>query len=96
MPCLCLKTIEKELLESASEQTTSEIVSLTSDLQCRQFLNSFKKQRNIKIDSVYLPNLIDILIHYHEIVVLLHKFKSLFNSDIYETPAKRIKTILKS
>ena len=84
LPCFCLKSIEKNFLEQASDQLIEEIVTLNSVKNSEVFLQKFLKNNDLKIDSVILPNLVELLIYYNESIILLHKFKSLYNSSTEE------------
>lgn len=75
--CLCLKSIEKQLFENIVQCPTSEIVQLKDYKQCEQFIQKFEKSIKVSIDSIKIPNLIDIVIYYHELLLIVQKLKSM-------------------
>jgi hypothetical protein len=94
-PCLCLKSLERQLFESAANKSITYIVNLKNLTICESFLKSFENEQRIEIDDLTKRNLIDVLIYYKEIILLYKKLKSLYNSTESEE-GSRLESILNS
>lgn len=92
LPSLCLNEIERQLFQFASEQNISFLVTLSNIKACQKFLKFFLTQKQIKVDPIIEPNLVQNLIYYNEIIILNHKFNTIYNSE-FEIP-NRIEKIL--
>jgi hypothetical protein len=93
LSCLCLKSEELNHIESfANEMTLSNLVSF-NNVKMRK--NIFKIYKNLfqNINSVSEPNLINLFVHYNELIIIYKKMKSLYNHKINDT--NRIEEILK-
>ena len=74
---LCLKSVERRSIEFASEQSTSIVASLNDINKCKKFI-----QEKLDIDCVVESNIIDLFLYYHELILIIHKLKSLFNKKM--------------
>ena len=87
IPSLCLKNIEKLFFEFIANQPLCDIVQLNSE-KCGAFLNEFKRKLNLSIDTMLEVNLSDVMIYYHELIIIFKKMKSLIkptdHSDRFE------------
>ncbi len=92
LSCLCLKSCEREYIEAyAYETTLSNIINFFDKKVRKNVFQQFKRSRNI--DSVHEQNLVDLFLHYTELIILFKKMKSLNNSEINDQ--SRIELILK-
>ena len=96
LPALCLKTLERQVLEEASEETLQYIIELNRRKNTQIFLRKIKNKNKFKIDSVVQPNLSDLIIYYHETIIIVHKLKSLYNPSFDEEKESRLRRILDS
>ena len=76
IPCLSFKNLERQFFEFVSKQQISEIVHLNGP-KATLFLNDFKEEKEIEIDIITQPNLIDIVVYYKELIIIYKKLKSL-------------------
>ena len=94
LPCLCLKNLERELLENASKLMTSDIVSLNNRQNSKKFVQKFLQEQIEDHDLILEPNLTDTLLYYNEITLLLQKINTLINSEINLNQNERLQNIL--
>lgn len=76
---LCIKSIEKQILESVLLEPTSVLITLKDFKSCETLMKSLALKNTLSIDSIQLSNLIDIIIHYNELLIVLQKLKSMHN-----------------
>ncbi len=89
--CLCLKSFERQFLEDfADEISLSKIVTLNEKKKIKNIIQHFKDQK--QINSVIEMNLIELVLHYNELIILYKKIKSLNNAEV--NPINRIEAIL--
>jgi hypothetical protein len=89
--CLCLKSFERQFLEDfVNEIPITKLITLTDKRMINQVIQN-KKQKQ-KIDDVIEQNLIELLLYYHELIILFKKIQSLNNPKINES--NRIEAIL--
>jgi hypothetical protein len=92
LSCLCLKSSEREYIEAfANEVTLSNIVNFSNKRVRKEVFQKFKQSRNI--NSVHEQNIIDLLLHYNELIIIFKKIKSLNITEINDL--KRIEVMLK-
>ena len=77
---LCLKDTERSCMEFLTEQSTVIIVSISDKKKCEQFI-----KKNFVIDSVLKPTIRDLFLYYHEILLLIHKLKTLHNAKVQKS-----------
>ena len=94
LPCLCLQSNQRQIFQSVIKQSISVIVSLNNYQTCQKYLQNEQQKSNLKIDDITLPNLIDELIYYNELLLIIYKIKSLHNSEITVAGSIRIQAIL--
>jgi len=89
--CLCLKSFERQFLEDfANEIPITKLITLTDKRMINQVIQNQKQKQ--KIDDVIEQNLIELLLYYHELMILFKKIQSLNNPKINES--NRIEAIL--
>ena len=76
---LCLKPIEKQILEILILEPTSVLITLKDFKSCETLITSLTLKNTLLIDSIQLSNLIDIVIYYNELLIVLQKLKSMHN-----------------
>jgi hypothetical protein len=81
LPSLCLNEIERTLFQFATEQDISFLVTLNNLKACEKFVTFFQTTKKIKIDPILEPNFVQNLIYYNEIIIINHKFQSIYNSE---------------
>jgi hypothetical protein len=77
LSALCLKINERNCLEYLSDQSTALIVSLNQRKKCEKFVTE-----KLNIDSVIKSNIIDLFLYYNELMLIIHKLKTLYNHDM--------------
>ena len=82
LSCLCLKSIEKQLLENVALQSTEDIIALKNHQMCENFIKNFEEINKFSIDSVQISNLIDLVIYYNELLIVIQKLKSMYNPEV--------------
>ena len=92
LPSLCLNNIEVQIFEFASEQSISFLVTLNNYKNCEKFIKTFESVKELNIDSILQSNFVYNLIYYNEIIILYHKFQSIYNLELEST--NRIMTII--
>lgn len=82
LSCLCLKSIEKQLLESVTLQSTEDILALKDHKTCEKFIKHFEEINKFSIDSVQISNLLDTVIYYNDLLIIIQKLKSMYNPEV--------------
>jgi hypothetical protein len=78
---LCLKPIELLLFYKATEQSTKTIKSFMVEKNCTQFVRQFSTELNKEMYEVSIYNLKTFLSYYSEVILIYHKFQTLFNHE---------------
>jgi hypothetical protein len=79
---LCLKSRELLLFQKAAQESPKTIKSLRIEKNCEQFVKQFLKEINKENCEVSVYNLANFLNYYCEIILIFHKFQTLFNGQI--------------
>ncbi len=82
---LCLKQSERNCMEFITEQTTVTIVSISDKAKCEKFI-----EKNFEIDSIAKTNVTDMFLYYHEILLIIHKLKTLYNKEMKNSNIQKI------
>jgi hypothetical protein len=78
--CLCLNTIENELIIEACNQELDSVLKLKDYSKAKVFVEQFvKKNNNIKKEDCF--QLAQLLTYYFDIIILVHKFISMSNFE---------------
>lgn len=76
LPCLCLKSVERDFLQFVSEQEIKILLNLRKE-NAYFLLNNFQHINKVKIDLICEPNMTDLVIYYIELIIIFKKIKSL-------------------
>jgi hypothetical protein len=79
---LCLKSRELLLFQKVAQESTKTIKCLRIEKNCEQFVKQFLKEISKEICEVSIYNLSSFLNYYCEIILIFHKFQTLFNAEI--------------
>jgi hypothetical protein len=79
---LCLKSRELLLFQKAAQEVPKTIKCLRVEKNCEQFVKFFLKEISKEICEVSIYNLTSFLNYYCEIILIFHKFQTLFNNEI--------------
>ena len=77
--CLCLKAIEKEMILNIISKPLEDLIVLQNFADAKKYITTTYEK---SICSVLRDNMTTVLVHYNFIVIILHKFKTLVNTDI--------------
>ena len=78
LACLCLNSLEKEMLIAAILQPVENIISFQNHVHAKKYLDTIYNKNTC---IIIIENMTTVLVHYNAIVLILHKFKSLVNPE---------------
>ena len=79
---LCLKTIEREFFDFISEENTSTVVSIRNKNKLKILYAKFEKQYNPTKSDILFSNLYELTLHYHELLIIIQKLKTFYNTEL--------------
>lgn len=84
LSCLCLNTIEREMINNAILEPLEKIINFQNITFAKQYIKNILDKTTC---STIIENLSIILVHYNYVVIILHKFKNLRSQ---QTTAEKI------
>jgi hypothetical protein len=82
---LCLKTIERNSFDILLSEASNIIVSLNNKKNCEKYI-----KKKVKVDEVIQENIADLFIYYNEIILIVHKLKTLYNSEMNQSNIEKL------
>ena len=79
--CLCLTSIEKEMIQNIIVQPLEDLITFQNFLHAKKYLTTMYDGKSVCLSSI--ENMSTILVHYHFIVIIVHKLKSLVNPELF-------------
>ena len=79
--CLCLTSIEKEMIQNIMVQPLEDLITFQSFVDAKKYLSTIYAEKSVCLSSI--ENMATLIVHYHFIIIILHKFKSLVNPELF-------------